>query len=806
MIIQISILRDEKVLLKEIIPLWKKYADGFVFFDDCSTDGTYEFLMKNQEKYNIIKIFRGNPNRLKSDIFTKEKELREPLFREAIKYSNKIITLDADEYLDGPLTKLELETILDNNPDTLIYFRWVQYTSCNTIRIDGPWKNNWKNKAGCFTKSYDYLNEYSHINQLPPTGKQISISDEKLFVAHLQWLDKTNVALKQYSYKVYDWIYENIHKIKTAGSDSYNNSVSNFDWEEEYFDCPLKIKKDIYEDRNIFENFRLNFIQNKTKQYNLPNMGDWGTGVLDFTPMYFCTAADEKHYPLLQNLIGSIHKFHFYELIEISVYDLGLSEIQKNELKNMKKIKICEIEKTNPQILELIETNSDGRKVRGLFSWKPVIIKQVLEKYPYVLYLDAGTTIRKPIRSLFRHIIENGYFFTNCGHSIRKMTTEYIKDKFKVSDQILNKEGIDAGFFGISKKEYNKIVKPVYEMCFDIKNFVDDGSCPGGYGCGRHDQTLFSINVNNNNLKINIHDKIPEECFVEYENKKEPLTITHTPSHVTDRTHIFRSRWNLNYHDYKILISSIKRKYVVSVITGIGTLDKYKEFIYSYFEDILKQIMFHRIEFIIVYSEWCDIFNKYSKFENIIFIPENKKLGVYNAWNIGISYATSEFITNWNVDDRRHPINIKIKHDMLKLNNEVDLVYNYYTTTSTGENFSTVNITGKKYLEFPDNYHKYVMTACLTGPDPMWRKSIHNFIGMFDYQNYPTIGDWEMWIRFAKFGCKFKLIPEILCLYGDHPNTISNLDNDKVNNQKQILYNTYKNVLSESYPIVFKEV
>ena len=35
-------------LLKEQLPIWSKYADGFVFFNDDSTDDTLEFLEQNK--------------------------------------------------------------------------------------------------------------------------------------------------------------------------------------------------------------------------------------------------------------------------------------------------------------------------------------------------------------------------------------------------------------------------------------------------------------------------------------------------------------------------------------------------------------------------------------------------------------------------------------------------------------------------------------------------------------------------------------------------------------------------------------
>ena len=40
MIIQITMTKNELFLLKEMLPIWQKYADAFVFMDDDSTDGT----------------------------------------------------------------------------------------------------------------------------------------------------------------------------------------------------------------------------------------------------------------------------------------------------------------------------------------------------------------------------------------------------------------------------------------------------------------------------------------------------------------------------------------------------------------------------------------------------------------------------------------------------------------------------------------------------------------------------------------------------------------------------------------------
>ena len=60
MIVQITRTKNEAFLIKEMLPLWSKYADGFVFYDDGSTDDTVDFLKANKDKYNILEIIEGN--------------------------------------------------------------------------------------------------------------------------------------------------------------------------------------------------------------------------------------------------------------------------------------------------------------------------------------------------------------------------------------------------------------------------------------------------------------------------------------------------------------------------------------------------------------------------------------------------------------------------------------------------------------------------------------------------------------------------------------------------------------------------
>jgi hypothetical protein len=220
----------------------------------------------------------------------------------------------------------------------------------------------------------------------------------------------------------------------------------------------------------------------------------------------FATATDTEHYPWTLNLIASIHRFH-EDNISIAVFDLGLSKDERSHLNELYGVSVYDVERVNSSIFQKFIVDKNGKIARGWYSWKPVVLKQSHDLFSEFFYVDSGITLQGPLHLLFRHLHENGYFLIDCGHSIQRMTKVSLIEKFQLSKSenqwILSQLGISAGFQGISSKVYESYVLPVYEMAYDIENFVDDGSCPRGFGWARHDQTLFSIQARLAGLEVN---------------------------------------------------------------------------------------------------------------------------------------------------------------------------------------------------------------------------------------------------------------------------------------------------------------
>ena len=100
-----------------------------------------------------------------------------------------------------------------------------------------------------------------------------------LFVAHIQWLDKKTVAVKQYYWKVTDYVAQLKFGVKTIQAKEYDYSVNNFNWDVKLFDFPLKVPYNVYENHNVEESFKYKSIKENVQKYNIPNLNDWGMGI-----------------------------------------------------------------------------------------------------------------------------------------------------------------------------------------------------------------------------------------------------------------------------------------------------------------------------------------------------------------------------------------------------------------------------------------------------------------------------------------------------------------------------------------------
>jgi glycosyltransferase involved in cell wall biosynthesis len=101
--------------------------------------------------------------------------------------------------------------------------------------------------------------------------------------------------------------------------------------------------------------------------------------------------------------------------------------------------------------------------------------------------------------------------------------------------------------------------------------------------------------------------------------------------------------------------------------------------------------------------------------------------------------------------------------NLLESKPEVALVYaDVAVTLNENETLESADIIG--YFRWPDYNPKLLFKVCYVGPQPMWRKSLHDRYGYFDPM-FKSAGDYEFWLRLAAKNEKFYHLPECLGLY-----------------------------------------
>lgn len=220
----------------------------------------------------------------------------------------------------------------------------------------------------------------------------------------------------------------------------------------------------------------------------------------------FISVCDTEHYPWLLIMLNSIKEHTQGKKIQVIVYDIGLKTDEIKAIESKFPAKVLPIEPVHPDLTKKFVVRKNGRLARGWYAWKPVAIKQAFDHFPYFIYIDAGLTLVGPPDNIFHVILDQGYFFFDCGHEIGPMTTQKVKNKFKLDTpskkMILDQFGLSAGLQGLSKKVYDDYVLPMYQLACEFHWFEDDGTAPWGFGGCRHDQPLFSILARQNNYTI----------------------------------------------------------------------------------------------------------------------------------------------------------------------------------------------------------------------------------------------------------------------------------------------------------------
>jgi ADP-heptose:LPS heptosyltransferase/glycosyltransferase involved in cell wall biosynthesis/tRNA G46 methylase TrmB len=245
-------------------------------------------------------------------------------------------------------------------------------------------------------------------------------------------------------------------------------------------------------------------------------------------------------------------------------------------------------------------------------------------------------------------------------------------------------------------------------------------------------------------------------------------------------------------------VQSSESEYLVTAIVSTYNSER---FIRSCLEDLEKQTIADKLEIIVVNSgsqenEEAIIREFQQKYDNINYIKTEQKEGLYKAWNRAIKAASGKYITNANTDDRHRKDAFEVLSNALEEHPKISLVYaDCYVSSIQNEN-------SKRYIyRYPDFFPVAAALHYQFGPQPMWRKNIHDTIGYFD-ESYRAIGDYDFNLRFA-LHLKAMHIAEPLGLYLERPTSITFRDDTRLQEHKRIAL-TYRN--AEIIEQLYKQV
>ncbi len=223
-------------------------------------------------------------------------------------------------------------------------------------------------------------------------------------------------------------------------------------------------------------------------------------------------------------------------------------------------------------------------------------------------------------------------------------------------------------------------------------------------------------------------------------------------------------------------------KYKVTAIVSVYNAER---FLQACIEDLVAQTIFEQTEVIIIDAHSPqneqEIALKFTnKHKNIIYFRTDKREGLYTSWNRAIKMATGKYLTNANADDRHAPHAFERMANELDNNPDIALVYaNCRITNMENALFNSAPIVG--YMHWLPYDHINLLRRCEMGPQPMWRRVIHDKVGLFD-ENFTVTGDYDMWLR-ASEHYAFKHIPEELGLYLSYNNNLENQNQAHTQNE-----------------------
>jgi glycosyltransferase involved in cell wall biosynthesis len=316
-----------------------------------------------------------------------------------------------------------------------------------------------------------------------------------------------------------------------------------------------------------------------------------------------------------------------------------------------------------------------------------------------------------------------------------------------------------------------------------------------------HPSARFQFALDMINAYIGNARAVKAEDYVHQENDPSVVQILGTTRLLTSRDWDARAKKITKFKNNNISKNndiSLSKKFEhtgIYKVSMIASLYKGGEFIRQFMENITSQTIFNMSELIIIDASSPDnefeIIKEYQKFfPNIVYKRINYRIGIYEAWNVGVEMARGVYLTNTNLDDLRDKNSIALQSEFLDKNNDVDVVYQdfYYSYNSSLSFDETADFGFKSELPIVTPHNLLLFNSPHNAP--MWRASLHEEGEKFD-TTFRSAGDWEFWLRCLTNGKRFRKINTPHIAYYQNAEGISTGPNTRGVEEGKVIFSRY---------------
>jgi glycosyltransferase involved in cell wall biosynthesis/Flp pilus assembly protein TadD len=260
------------------------------------------------------------------------------------------------------------------------------------------------------------------------------------------------------------------------------------------------------------------------------------------------------------------------------------------------------------------------------------------------------------------------------------------------------------------------------------------------------------------------------------------------------RVRAARFNWTETAERIRQFVEDLMAKPSIFLTAVVSTYNAAR-YIEGCLEDLEQQTIADRLEIIVVDSaseenEAAIVRDFQRRYPNIKYIRTAVREKVYQAWNRGIKFALGTYVTNANTDDRHRYDACELMVRTLEDNDGIALVYaDVIKTRTANETFGDCTPTGMFHWYDWDR-RMLLEKGCFIGPQPVWRKVVHQEYGYFD-ENYEVSADFEFWLRISQTN-EFYHISKPLGLYMDRPDSVEHANTQKKRQEDQAIIQRYK--------------